>query len=460
MNETLSTLIAFVGVLVVFSMLVQSLQEALKSFFTMKAGVWWEFWRSVYREELGLGDSANRKPGAATDRPAGIGGPFKRLVGWVASLLTAPWRGLKWTYRARKREPVEDLDVRMKCFKENLANAVVVLGEARAALTQLKPPQGVPQVDAKVLKQKAESTRKAVEALKLHKILEIYRSVDTSTTLTDLEEALKKTFSNAMEPENIEPALDSLLSAITTTENNVLAVKSRLENRFDVWMAKVETTYRKHMLFITVLIGAILVLVSNADAFSIYRSLSASPQARDAVVARVEEVAKQALTSKAEDLNAIYAFIQAADFAKAQSQARALCANLAHDFETYKAGEMKQRATVLKDAIDKLQPGEEGVKALTKNQAELTSLLVSLNRTAVETHAHDIAGLELPLGWSRQDLDAWRSAVGGAAAILVFKKLGGLLITIFLITFGAPFWNDVLGALVGVKTTLGKKAKA
>jgi cytochrome c oxidase assembly factor CtaG len=41
---------------------------------------------------------------------------------------------------------------------------------------------------------------------------------------------------------------------------------------------------------------------------------------------------------------------------------------------------------------------------------------------------------------------------------IVIKKLGGLLMTAFLITFGAPFWNDILNALVGVKniTSRGK----
>jgi galactitol-specific phosphotransferase system IIC component len=39
MNETLSSLIAFVGFLIVFSMLVQAVQEALKNLFKLKTGI-------------------------------------------------------------------------------------------------------------------------------------------------------------------------------------------------------------------------------------------------------------------------------------------------------------------------------------------------------------------------------------------------------------------------------------
>ena len=35
------------------------------------------------------------------------------------------------------------------------------------------------------------------------------------------------------------------------------------------------------------------------------------------------------------------------------------------------------------------------------------------------------------------------------------NKVLGLLLTLFLIAFGAPFWNDVLNTLIGMKKTLG-----
>ena len=54
MNETLSTLIAFVGVLIVFSMLLQSVQEAFKNLIKLKAGVWESFLRALYASEFGL----------------------------------------------------------------------------------------------------------------------------------------------------------------------------------------------------------------------------------------------------------------------------------------------------------------------------------------------------------------------------------------------------------------------
>jgi hypothetical protein len=73
-----------------------------------------------------------------------------------------------------------------------------------------------------------------------------------------------------------------------------------------------------------------------------------------------------------------------------------------------------------------------------------------------------LGSLDLPLGWT-EDWPQLRSvfSAGGItheAFRLVFKKVGGLLLTLILITFGAPFWNDVLGLLVGLKTAAFKKA--
>jgi hypothetical protein len=62
------------------------------------------------------------------------------------------------------------------------------------------------------------------------------------------------------------------------------------------------------------------------------------------------------------------------------------------------------------------------------------------------------------VGWLA-DLKVFRAVpLGGKQRlILIFKKIGGLIITIFLITFGAPFWNDILSALVGITKTTFKK---
>lgn len=51
MNEILSSLIAFVGFLIVFSMLIQSVQEALNNLFKLKSGVREQFFITLYKRK-------------------------------------------------------------------------------------------------------------------------------------------------------------------------------------------------------------------------------------------------------------------------------------------------------------------------------------------------------------------------------------------------------------------------
>ena len=70
-----------------------------------------------------------------------------------------------------------------------------------------------------------------------------------------------------------------------------------------------------------------------------------------------------------------------------------------------------------------------------------------------------LAGLGLsPIGWLA-DWKVFRSAAGDGSQLffLIVRKIGGLTIIIFLITFGAPFWNDILSALVGITKMTSKK---
>jgi hypothetical protein len=61
----------------------------------------------------------------------------------------------------------------------------------------------------------------------------------------------------------------------------------------------------------------------------------------------------------------------------------------------------------------------------------------------------------LPLGWNDRRLAA---AFGDPASLLL--KLVGLLLTTVLISFGAPFWNDVLKSLFGIRSLLKKREAA
>ncbi len=73
MNDTLNAVIAFVGFLMLFSMLVTSVQNGLKNLFKLKAGVWERFFLNLYERELlqasepkEKSDTQNSKPNTKT----------------------------------------------------------------------------------------------------------------------------------------------------------------------------------------------------------------------------------------------------------------------------------------------------------------------------------------------------------------------------------------------------------
>ena len=85
---------------------------------------------------------------------------------------------------------------------------------------------------------------------------------------------------------------------------------------------------------------------------------------------------------------------------------------------------------------------------------------MELQKKSFDYQLEGLYATNLPLGWV-DDWKDFRSTVtdGNQRLILIFKKIGGLAITIFLITFGAPFWNDILNALVGITRTTFKKGE-
>ena len=78
---------------------------------------------------------------------------------------------------------------------------------------------------------------------------------------------------------------------------------------------------------------------------------------------------------------------------------------------------------------------------------------MTLHKTAMEIQVRGIATLELPLGW-QEDLSLLKEKRQWEFVWSLLVKLGGLVLTSFLISFGATFWNDILAALLRFKTTL------
>ena len=82
---------------------------------------------------------------------------------------------------------------------------------------------------------------------------------------------------------------------------------------------------------------------------------------------------------------------------------------------------------------------------------QLTRVFFSIEAAKVRARVGNLLGSNLPLGW--------RPGTMGPGLWGILSKVFGILLTALLISFGAPFWNDVLKSLLGVKGFL-KERKA
>jgi hypothetical protein len=80
------------------------------------------------------------------------------------------------------------------------------------------------------------------------------------------------------------------------------------------------------------------------------------------------------------------------------------------------------------------------------------------NNSALPTYAQlsdQMSGINLHLGWNTENNPNQKPATGGGWV----EKIFGILITVFALTMGAPFWFDMLGKLVNLRAGGDKPKK-
>jgi hypothetical protein len=131
--------------------------------------------------------------------------------------------------------------------------------------------------------------------------------------------------------------------------------------------------------------------------------------------------------------------------------------NLKEDFAMLDDNQRIAAVTLLEKKLQEVPQKDNDVSLpqLKGISGELSLLYLSFQKAVVDHHIERLTYLDLPLGWA-DDYHTFTAGAGNRWRLL-FRKLGGLLLTSFLITFGAPFWNDVLNAVVGLKNIGVKK---
>jgi hypothetical protein len=247
---------------------------------------------------------------------------------------------------------------------------------------------------------------------------------------------------------------EALLRKIDEVEIILSKYKSQIENKIDAWIAQVNEEYRRNMLLWTFMIGCGLVFIFNADSFNIYKYISSDSKVQSALIRQVSETTVKTQKAKADSLNIIESALKQSDVQKAKDEIINLSGNMEKDFAEFndkpKADETKKLKEETEKFFIKEQDASKKLVFLKDKSGDLSRMYLELQKISVNYQLGRVNSLDLPLGWPC-DLGDIKDKNGNFPLDLILKKIGGLFLTSILITFGAPFWNDILGTLVGIK---------
>jgi hypothetical protein len=314
-------------------------------------------------------------------------------------------------------------------------------------------------------KKLAEDVQK-LSGLKIDSLLAIYNRLDKDNIKTfsnnlqgfiknnpNLGQQINSAQQNIIAP--LQQDCKKLLNDIEGIEKKISDYRIQIEKKFDDWVAQIDEEYRRNMLWWTFLIGLIFVLVFNADTFSIYKYLSTDSKAQATIVQIAADSTSKVLTTKVEILNDIDRQLRENEIEKASKSIIAFSTTLEKDFNNVGSKSDASSAATIRENISAMKTDNRD--ASLRNAAdELSRLYLVLQKASIDYQLKGVNTLEFPLGWTDSYKEA-KSLKGKDLILAVIKKLAGLLLTTFLITFGAPFWNDILNALTGVKKVVQNK---
>jgi hypothetical protein len=214
-------------------------------------------------------------------------------------------------------------------------------------------------------------------------------------------------------------------------------LKDQVENWFDTVMQSFDERYARHMKTVALIVSFVVVIVLNANFFSLYRSIAGSDTVRAAIVAQGPAILKQAEAANAAN--------KAAESQQAKSTPTPTPSNGAAPPPT---GSTNPTTTPNDDAA-----------AAAKSKQELAEVIKQLKGLVNQAEG---LGLK-PLTWRK--VSDYVSGSGDYASASpdqrfthALEVLLGWTIMALLLSVGAPFWQDTLESLFGVKNLLRKKS--
>lgn len=278
---------------------------------------------------------------------------------------------------------------------------------------------------------------------------------------------------------------DDLLKILKKIEP---AIESKAENWFDVVKRGFEERYTRHMKTFAVLISAAVVIFLNADFFRIYQRIAHDDVQRSLIVSKGPAILKTAQESEKQSTES--SNVAPANPAALPTSTPAHTPTPAAGSQTAAANAAAGQATPtptpspapddVKDATEAANRvgnlvssyEEFGFAPLTLDQIstwrasvggqtqlrDAKGRILNKDNAVIEKNCvdHDKDGkpVDCQPAWRKMTTAEW-----WASRRADFLTLIGWALMILLLSVGAPFWEDTLGSLFGIKNLLQKKGK-
>lgn len=275
-----------------------------------------------------------------------------------------------------------------------------------------------------------------IRAEELANVLKAWREALSLPQSTDAERAVR---TRTIEALNIPTSLSSLAT------EQLARIEHGLTQWFEASMDRVSQRFTANTRFITVAGAVLLSLGLVLDSLDLWKQLARQPELRSRVVASSE-----ALLNKADELQVGSTNLPAAVYRLAADQLLAMQPLALTNFTetsviTNRASATNWLAT---------QCVLHGVTNLSRWLGEYEALVPQATLRQAADHLHGLLDKQFALGvlGARGPGESWSAAIRG--------HWGGVLLSIVLLSLGAPFWFNLLRTLSNLRPTLANKDTA
>jgi len=242
------------------------------------------------------------------------------------------------------------------------------------------------------------------------------------------------------------------------TQAEIKQYKTNLDLKKEAWLEQIKYNYKRNMLKWTFGIGLIFVILFNADSFSVYKQLQASPELQDSITEQGLKLNQIGYHSDPDTLNAIEKKVESlkketsefkTELKSLTTETLTFSKDLLKDYVAYNIDSSSIKKNILElEKISSLKSIDDQLASLKTQYGFLSYCYITFQKNVVNDIVTQ-ATTGLPLGW-KKDYEIFHAPNTNQFWFIV-SKFGGLLLTSLLISFGAPFWKSILNALIASK---------